>query len=109
MTRDELAEFLGDVTASTINKWERGIHAVPQWVEERMFASVKLALPLDDLQALLGLATDRGISFSRLLSEAIREHLERHSGKIIRIPSRTEEGDPSGARVAEDPSPSRVP
>ncbi len=81
LTREQLAAQLGDCTASTINKWERGMHEIPGWVAEKMLTNVKLDFPLTDLHALLDFARESGESFETFLSSAVREYLARHRSK----------------------------
>lgn len=73
MTREQLAADLGDCSPSTINKWERNINPVPEWVAEKMLNSVRISFPIDELHELLDLARSEDLSFEDLLSEAIRE------------------------------------
>ena len=73
LTREQLAAELGDCTASTVNKWERGMHDIPGWVEDKMLSSVRVTFPLDELHELLDLARSEDLSFEDLLAEAIRE------------------------------------
>lgn len=72
LTREQLAKELGDCSASGIVKWETGVSPVPTWVEEKMLRSVKLELPLEELELLLDYAKREGISFTHLLGDAIR-------------------------------------
>ena len=78
LTREQLATELGDCTASTINKWERGMHQIPSWVEEKMLSNVQIHFPLKDLHALLDFSRESGESFEDFLSEAVREFIARH-------------------------------
>lgn len=99
LTRAELAEELGDCSASTVNKWERGMHAIPAWVRDKMLGHVKLDLPLEELQILLEVARVRRVDFSKLLAEAIRAYIaDRRIEKKTPPPI---EG--SFSRVAESP------
>lgn len=77
LTREALAEFLGDCTASTVNKWERGMHDIPAWVEEKMLRSIEVKLPMDELLLLLREAQALGLSPEHLLGDAIRLWLEK--------------------------------
>lgn len=88
LTRDQLATELGDCTGSTVNKWERGMHAIPQWVEDKMLRQVPLTLPIEELHALLDRARTEGIAFPELLGRAIRDYL--HNTKPAPIPGTTE-------------------
>lgn len=75
LTRDQLAKELVDCTASGIVKWESGVSPVPSWVAAAMFKEVPLTLPLEELHALLDRARTDGVSFTDLLTRAIREYL----------------------------------
>lgn len=77
MTREALATELGDCSASTINKWERGMHDIPQWVEEKMLRSTTVKFPLSELHELLDLAREEKIDFGDLLSEGIKLVMEK--------------------------------
>ncbi|MDB6118580.1 MAG: transcriptional regulator [Verrucomicrobiaceae bacterium] len=110
LTRKEFADQLGDCTASTLNKWEAGIHAVPAWVEERAYREVEIALPLQDLHALLDVARDEGVTFHQILAQAVREYIaQRRAPSVIPFPASTAKTPVSKpdtphqlARVAED-------
>lgn len=72
LTREELAEFLGDCSASTVNKWERNMHAIPQWVEDKMLRHIPIQLPYQELHELLDEASTSGRSASAIIAEALR-------------------------------------
>ena len=72
LTREELAEFLGDCSASTVNKWERNINPVPAWVEDKMLRSIPITLPLDELYLLINEAHKANRSAASILGESIR-------------------------------------
>lgn len=77
LTQNELAAFLGDTTHGTVSKWEKDVHAIPQWVADKMMTSTQLTLPLDMLQQLMDYATTHQMEFSELLTEALRAYLRR--------------------------------
>ena len=81
-TREALGAILG-VTASAIVQWERGTRAIPQWAIEKMFRSVDVALPIEDLALLMDTATRAEKDFSEYLSEIIRQHLAGKRGAEI--------------------------
>lgn len=84
LTRQQLADFLGDCSHSTVNKWERDISPVPEWVAEKMLREVNITLPLADLHLLLNEAISRDVSFPQILSEAIRDYIAKRSkGSIV--------------------------
>lgn len=62
MKRPQFAAWLGGTTASTLNKWERGISPVPLWVERRVLTEENLSLPVELLRELVHDADVRGIS-----------------------------------------------
>ncbi|WP_044133613.1 helix-turn-helix domain-containing protein [Verrucomicrobium spinosum] len=75
MTREALAEWLGDCSASTVNKWERGMHAIPGWVEQKMLSDLHLNLPLKAIHALMNHAQSTGQDFASTLALAIQQYL----------------------------------
>jgi transcriptional regulator with XRE-family HTH domain len=81
LTREQLATALGDCSQSTINKWERNINPVPDWVAEKMLSNVQIHFPLKDLHALLDFSRESGESFEDFLSAAVREFITRHRSK----------------------------
>jgi transcriptional regulator with XRE-family HTH domain len=103
-TRAQLAEELGDCSPSTINKWERGINPVPNWVEEKLLRDTKFELPMEDLHVLLDYAREQGLSFEQVMAKAVREYLAARRpplpGKVVPIPTQ----EPI-ARAAEDQTP----
>lgn len=72
ITREQLAEYLGDCTASTVNKWERNINPVPAWVQDKMLRSIPVTLPVEEMLALLTEAQATGQSAESILAEACR-------------------------------------
>lgn len=108
LTRDELAAELTGCTASAVNKWERNLSPVPGWVEEKLFRTVKLELPLDELHALLDLAREEGKSFLGILGQAVHEYLAARATQpaapplaILASPGAYDSA--AGLKVAEDP------
>ena len=75
-TQTQLSEFLGDSTPGTVSRWEKGVHEIPQWVEDKMLNSTSITLPLESLQALMSQASSRRQDFAELLSTAIRHFLD---------------------------------
>lgn len=91
MTREELAEFLG-CSASAIVQWEGNKRAIPSWVAEKMLVNTEITLPLTELEELLNLAKEEGISFAELLKESCqlllatrRERKQPKRPKIISL------------------------
>lgn len=81
LTREQLAAELGDCSSSTINKWERGMHDIPQWVAEKMLKNVKISFPMGDLHELLDLAREEKISFEDLISQAVQLVIQQRREK----------------------------
>jgi transcriptional regulator with XRE-family HTH domain len=103
LTRAQMAAELGDCSPSTINKWERGINPVPNWVEEKLLRATKFELPVEDLHLLLDYAREQGITFEEVMAFAVREYLAARRkpapGKVVQLPT----AEP--ARAAEDQAP----
>jgi transcriptional regulator with XRE-family HTH domain len=113
LTREQLATELGDCTASTINKWERGINPVPQWVEDRMLRQVRTIWPLEDLHELLDLARAEKTDLGTLITEGAKLVLAQRRGLqppagAIETQTQTSAGKvrlfTPGAQAAEDES-----
>ncbi len=77
LTREQLADYLGDCTASTVNKWERDINPVPAWVADKMLRGIPIKLPVHEMLALLTEARVTGQSAESILGDAIRLWLEK--------------------------------
>lgn len=75
MTRDDLANYLGDCTASTINKWERSINPVPAWVADKMFSKMPVEFTLEELAEMYELCREEACSMSELIQDGVRELL----------------------------------
>lgn len=92
----EVADKLGEVTHSTLSRWESSEDDVPAWVPEKLFAHTTIHLPMPELHALLDLARERHLDFEDILSEALRDYI------------RARKPDPAmiqGATLAEEPPP----
>lgn len=72
LTREQLADHLGDCSPSTVNKWERGMHDIPAWVEEKMLRAIEVKLPLDELHLLLSEAQSTGLPADQIIADALR-------------------------------------
>lgn len=81
LTREQFAAELGDTSPSTLNKWERNISPVPEWVREKALRKVPLTLPLDALALLLDVAREQNKSFEQLLTIAIHQYLAKSVGE----------------------------
>lgn len=69
----QLAEKLG-VHPSAVSKW-RVNREVPEYIAtslEQLMQSIEITLPLNVIIALSNVATTRGISFARLITESLR-------------------------------------
>jgi len=86
MSQAELSAFLGDSTAGTVSRWEKGMHPIPQWVEEKLLSTVTVTLPLTALQELMILAADRRMDFQDFLGNAIQAYIEKHPAPLTPTP-----------------------
>ncbi len=110
LTREALAEELGECTASTINKWERGINPVPSWVADKMFAKMPITFTMQELAEMYDLCREEAFSMSELIQEAVRMRLEqRRASQTKDIQNITYLSAPEqSTRAAEDlPKPPR--
>jgi len=109
LTREALAEELGDCTASTINKWERGINPIPSWVADKMFAKMPVSFTVQELAEMYELCREEALNMSELIQEAVRMRLEqRRAAQTKDIQKITYRSAPEQSmRVAEDPPPPR--
>jgi len=76
----------GQVTHSTIGRWEQSLEEIPDWVTERLLGTSQVQLSLDELHQLLDHARERKLDFRALLSTAVRSYLQSVSTKNIRTP-----------------------
>jgi transcriptional regulator with XRE-family HTH domain len=76
LTRDELAKELGLPSGSTINKWERGINPIPDWVAEKMYRTLPLEFTIDELAELYDIARELNIGLHALFTQALRPMIE---------------------------------
>jgi len=74
LTQAQLSDFLGDSTPGTVSRWEKGVHEIPQWVEDKLLGSATLTLPLDTLRKVMSMAADRKMDFEQFLGNAIRDY-----------------------------------
>lgn len=72
LTRDELAKELGLPSGSTINKWERGINPIPDWVAEKMYRTIPIEFTIDELAELYDICRELQIGMHQLIADAIR-------------------------------------
>lgn len=90
MTREDLANHLGDCTASTINKWERGINPIPSWVADKMFAKLPITFTIQELADMYDLCRDEAYTMSELIQEAVRaliaQHRQNQSPNVTKFP-----------------------
>lgn len=75
MTLREVAEQLGDLTHTTISRWENSPDPIPQWATEKLLAHTQITLPLDELHQLLDHARLEGIPARELIAQALRHFL----------------------------------
>lgn len=76
LTRDELAKELGLPSGSTINKWERGINPIPDWVAEKMYRTLPIELTIDELGELYDICRELGIGMHQLVGDALRPKIQ---------------------------------
>jgi transcriptional regulator with XRE-family HTH domain len=114
MTREELANYLGDCTASTVNKWERGINPVPSWVADKMFSKLPITFTVQDLAEMYELCREEHCTMTELIQDSVHAALEERrqnktldatknsqlTGKVIHLPQ---------SKVAEDPTGYKAP
>jgi transcriptional regulator with XRE-family HTH domain len=95
MTRKQLADYLGDSTESTVNKWERNINPVPSWVADKMFSKLPITFTIEELSEMYEICREEGLSMGELLQEATRDLIksrqETRSTKDQKPPPETAE------------------
>lgn len=105
MTREDLAAFLGDSSASTVNKWERNIHPVPQWVADKMFSKLPISFTVEELSEMYELCREEAFSMGELIQEAVRMRLEQR--RAAKTPGKQNitylAQHEQSSKVAEDP------
>lgn len=77
MTREQLAEYLGDSSASTVNKWERGINPVPSWVADKMLAKLPITFSVQELTEMFDLCREQSCSLSDLIQQSVRTLIDQ--------------------------------
>ena len=101
----------GQVTHSTIGRWEQSLEEIPDWVTDRLLGTSQVQLSLDELHQLLDHAREQKLDFRTLLATAIRSYLQAVNTKNIRTPLTgggvvaTTAQLMESARVAEDETP----
>ena len=81
MTREQLAAYLGDCTASTVNKWERGMHSIPAWVADKMFAKLPITFTVQELAEMYELCREEACTMSELIQDAVRHLIDQRRGQ----------------------------
>lgn len=107
LTREQLADYLGDCTASTVNKWERGINPVPAWVQDKMLRSIPVKLPVEEMLQLLTEAQATGQSAESILADACRLWLAGHrsTSQPCQTPQTTVASTAASIATAPNPPP----
>lgn len=84
----ELADLTlgGQVTYSTIGRWELSEDQIPEWVTEKLLGETQIQLSLAELHHLLDHARETQMDFNELLAVAIRDYLRTKSAANIRSP-----------------------
>jgi len=76
LTRDELAKELGLPSGSTINKWERGINPIPEWVAEKMYRTIPIEFTIDELAELYDICRELKVGMHQLVADALRPMIQ---------------------------------
>jgi hypothetical protein len=96
----------GQVTYSTIGRWEQSPDEIPEWVTEKLLGETQIQLSLTELHKLLDLARENQMDFNEILTVAVRDYLRAKSALNIRTPiASTSSPCPRLERVAEDETP----
>ena len=106
LTRDALAEELGDCTASTINKWERGINPIPSWVAEKMLSKLPVTFTVEELGEMYEICREEHCTMTELFQDCVRFRIEqRRAEQKILDPQKFAHFHPAQplSKVAEDP------
>lgn len=78
LTREQLAAFLGDCSASTVNKWERGMHEIPSWVADKMFSKLPITFTVQELAEMYEICRQESCTMSELIQESVRDLINKH-------------------------------
>lgn len=97
LTREQLAAELGDCTASTINKWERGINPVPSWVADKMFAKLPITFTVLELAEMYELCREEAYTMSELIQEAVRSLIAQR--RQTQAPHATKQASPRSMNI----------
>lgn len=100
----EMANAIGDVSHTSIMRWENNpSEAIPSWIDERLFRTMPITLPLEDLHALLDLAREEGLTFQEMLAGALKSYVaEKKPDNVTGLYSHLTGTEPdTTARVAE--------
>jgi len=108
LTLQQVCQLLqGDVTHTTVSRWEAKDEEIPQWATDALLAKTRLELPLDLLYTMLDYAKQHSLSFGDVLSKALTEFLTSHPATQIPSPPKVlayaETAKDLPQRVAEDP------
>jgi transcriptional regulator with XRE-family HTH domain len=101
----EMADLIGDISHTTVMRWGNDPHTeVPDRVTEKLFRTLPVTLPLEDLHSLLELAREDKLSFQQIITGAFKAYLTAKNpapaDNILPLPLPAE-----SAKVAEDPTP----
>jgi transcriptional regulator with XRE-family HTH domain len=83
--RDLAVQLGGEMTHTTLSRWEREDKEIPQWVTDKLLGETKVELPLSELHQLLDLARIQNLPFDKLLAEALREYLAKRKGMKLKF------------------------
>ena len=78
-TLRHVAEVLlsGEVTHTTIARWEASTENIPSWAEAKLLATTQITLPLGELHQLLDAAREDNTPAQQLIAQAIIAYLEK--------------------------------
>lgn len=78
LTLRETAEYLGDITHTTLSRWEASNAELPDWVTAKLLGRTEIKLPLSELHQLLDIARAEDRDFAELLASVIADYVARH-------------------------------
>lgn len=83
-TLRHVAEALlaGEVTHTTIARWEGSKDDIPSWAEAKLLATTQITLPLDELHSLLDAAREDNTPAQELIARAIQEYLKTAAARL---------------------------
>lgn len=87
LTMQQTCELLhGDITQSTLSRWESSDSPIPQWASDILTGHTKVPLKLHELNTLLQHAQLTGQSLNEILAQAIRQYLQKPQTSVPSSP-----------------------